>query len=204
MADDRLPYGWTAGGLATLAVRAASSARYQIIDYDEARDIAAVAMVERLYQPGPQPGAADLFAAADRALVRERDAIWRDRGRNTKDRDQAARGYQRFWVNPPGDPFDERVCERIACWQVFWALDQRARDVLLARMNCATPGEAATWLGCSVPAYKNRLMRARREARILWAAPEPPAPLWGRDRPSAEGATRTRTIMQQRSRKVST
>lgn len=189
-----LPGGYTIESLIRISKYAARTKTALIIDRDEAVDIAACAIIERLYSD-PTPTDTDLFQAARSALTaanqRERSYAGLDNNAEKKNRrelDQPPR-FVTYWRSHYMlvSPFEEEIVDRIAVRQVMVELSCRNQETLRVLAEYGTYEAARAALGISKTAWNSRIERARMSARVLWYAPEEPAPQWGYDRPGSRG-----------------
>lgn len=186
---DSLPHGWSLDDLAGFARHVARTARGLIIDPAEAADIAAVALVEALFAPGPAPSTSELFRAARRAVSAANDREYSycglDKNVSRSGRLGTPPEFARFWGGRAAlvAPFEEALVERIAARQVWAALPARHREVLWALAVYGTYAGAGSALGLSAKGFQNRIYKARLSARELWFWPDEPAGQWAPDRP---------------------
>jgi hypothetical protein len=184
---EELPHGWTLQDLARIARNAVSAQRGMILDWVEGRDVAASAMVEKLYA-APESTRDDLFFAARNAvnsankLEISHCGLWTAPHRSG--REGQSRNFATYWYGHDVliGQFEDRVVDRIAALQVWSGLSERERQTLRALMTEGTYEGAATLLGISHTAWKTRLSLARRHARELWHWPEEPSRQWALDR----------------------
>lgn len=185
-----LPGGWTLDDLTALARIAARIGYGRLLDPEEATDVAAVAIVERLYAD-PPPSRGDLINAGCSALSNEhqRRVSFLGLTHNVarQGREGVPQGYARYWDGRRAlvAPFEDDVVERLAVQQVMAALRPIDRETLTTLAEHGSYEGAWTALGITHKGWEKRIAKARRNARALWFHPdEPPAGLWGgRDRP---------------------
>jgi hypothetical protein len=191
----RLPEGW-AESVARIARMCASRTwAGGALTYAERADVAAGGILDHVAELGGWPeGVKELFRAGDNAIKREA----REQAKHIR--------HLSFWTEPRGsaDPIGEGVTDRVAVWQVTWALTDGQWAAVWAMAEAIRRGggrrEAAALLGANVNAFGLQLSLARKRARALWVAPgDTPARLWaadpkGSDRrsPGAELRRRTR------------
>lgn len=186
--NPNLPHGFSFDDLAVISRRVARTALGLIIDRDEARDIAAVGVIERLYS-GPPPSRSDLYRAAQRAVSAANDREYSycglDKNVSRSGRLGTPPEFARFWGGRAAlvAPFEEALVERIAARQVWAALPARHREVLWALAVYGTYAGAGSALGLSAKGFQNRIYKARLSARELWFWPDEPAGQWAPDRP---------------------
>lgn len=194
-----LPYGWSLDELSYLARLAAATQFGRILDYDEATDVAAVAIIARLYEE-PAPTLDDLKHAARHAVHRANRAEARAHGWDQSD--SQATGYRvrnAYGVYWHGQrllvaPFEDDLLDRLAARQLWAALPAKHQETLAALVEGGSYPAARELLGITEPAWYQRLRAARIRARYLWYAPEAPAPQWGRDRRESTPSGRNRGL----------
>lgn len=82
-----------------------------------------------------------------------------------------------FWVEPPGqfDAIGERITDRIAVWQMVWALTDDEWATVWALGEAMRRGEgkatAAALAGMSMTRFTDNLHSARVKCRANWCAP---------------------------------
>lgn len=194
---EELPHGWTLEDLVKIARHVARSHQARILDLEEARDIAAVGVVERLYAD-PPPTRMDLFRAARIAVgtANQRQISFRglDRNPTRSGRTGTPPGFAAYWHGRGAlvSPWEEGLVERIATRQVLAALKPLHREALTALAEHGSYEAAAAALGLSAKGWQTRIRKARIEARTLWHWPEEPAPQWATDHPGREPDARGR------------
>jgi hypothetical protein len=134
----------------------------------------------------------DPYRAAMAAISRAVDAEKQHHGLGTHGRDHAAR-YHRYWRTPRDDDFTEGVLERLALQQVWDQMPGPHKitltQLVLADGDITTAAESA---GVSYSTYADRLAVARRWARRLWHAPDPPSKHYARRGRRLPGTTAAR------------
>ncbi|MCW2900625.1 MAG: hypothetical protein JWO67_2890 [Streptosporangiaceae bacterium] len=194
---DGLPHGWLVDDLTVIARHVARTQRGLILDEDEARDVAAVALIERLYA-APAPSRLDLFRAARHALgaanAQEVSHRGLDRNAARSGREGTPRRFAAYWHGRGAlvSPFEEGLVEHVAVEQVWRALRPRDQETLATLAAHGDYAAAAAVLDVSINSWRRRLNVARARARELWYAPEPAAPQWGTDRPGCSRDPRGR------------
>lgn len=182
-----LPGGWDFTRLAEVARRAVSAQRGMIIDLAEARDIAAVAVVEKLYAE-PASTRDELFYAARHAVNAanklEISFCGLTMNPHVSGREGTPPRFAAYWLGHGVliGQFEDRLVDAIAAMQVWAALSERDRQTLRALMSEGTHEGARALLGISTSAWKTRLSVARRHARELWHSPDAPSRQWAMDR----------------------
>lgn len=197
MDDGELPHGYTLDDLTRIASWVARNTGL-ILEIGEARDAAAIGIIERLYEE-PVPTRDDLYQAARRAVNaangRELAYCGINANPSRNGRYGLAKEYARYWHGRGAlvAPFEEGVVDRLAVWQVWNALSPRHQETLWALAEYGDHATARDALGISVRAWQHRISKARIQARALWYAPETPAPQWGgTDRPGLKTDKRGR------------
>jgi hypothetical protein len=186
-----LPGGWTLDDLTQMARWVVQSNKGFVLERGEAIDIAAVALVERLYS---QPSATklDLYRAARAAVSgandREFSYLGLTRQMKRDGREGTTPSFARYWNGREAlrSPFEDAIVERLAVKQVWAGLSSSHRQTFNALISAGSLRAAAEILGVSEPTYRARLWRARIEARRLWHAPEEPSRHWARDHPGTD------------------
>lgn len=182
-----LPGGWDLDDVAAIAVHIARTQQILILDREEAADIAAVAIIARLYAE-PAPERIDLYRAARAALSSANSAEYSYAGLDANasrahhgDYTRTPPGYARYWHGTRGrtSPFEDDLLDRIALGQVWAALPANHRLALRTLAEHETYPAAAAALGVTGKAWERRIDKARTEARRLWNWPEPPGRYWG-------------------------
>lgn len=192
-----LPGGWSLDEIAAMARHVVNTQRGLILDREEALDVAAVAIVTRLYVD-PEPSKLDLYRAARRAVGAANDSectyAGLDRNAARSGREGTPPGWAIYWHGRTAlcAPWEEDLTDRLAARQVWWALPERHQETLAALVAEGTYAGARDLLGVTHKRWEKRLSAARKRARELWFWPEEPAPRWSRDRPGLEPDSRGR------------
>ena len=137
------------------------------LSIDDRRDAALTGMLEEIHENGfPDDRAArPLFRAAANAIDREEY----EHAKHLQ--------YWGYWLPPKtahADPM-ERVIERIAVWEICWAMTDAEWSAVWALGEAYRRGgsmaEAAALLGINEARFVGRLVLARKRGRRLWVAP---------------------------------
>ena len=195
---EELPRGWTLEELAKIARIVVRTSPGRVIDVDEARDVAACAIVERLYAE-PEPTLNDLYREArhalDAAYARQKSFRGLEMNVARTGREGVGREFARYWYSRGAlvNPWEDEVVDRIALRQVWDALSPRHQETLLALAEHGSHAAARAALGVTGKAWEHRLHKARVQARVFWYSPEAPARQWGGpDRPGMNTDARQR------------
>lgn len=137
-------------------------------------------IVECLCSADQPPTERDLHAAGTRALVEETKA-WR-RHHGIADTGDVGPRFAAFWYDPPRDPWEDRVVDRIALGQILAAIPAHQRDAFDALAKAGDYALAAQLLGIKYPALVARLRHARTEFLRSWYWPESAPRRRGTDR----------------------
>lgn len=184
-------YGYTLDGLNRLA-------RYVVVanlqwwpggDRHDQVDTAWSGIVEHLYAVDDEPTESELLAAGTRALVEDTKGYRklhgiRDGGTHAGEHGFIGDGprFAAYWYEPPAEPWDERIIDRMALAQILATakpLHLDAVGALAATDNYATAAEV---LGLKASALSVRLSEARKQFRRHWFAPDTAPPIKGTDR----------------------
>jgi len=137
-----------------------------LLTYDERLDAALDAVVEYVAEHGwPEADVKDVFRAACGGIDRA-----------TYERLKHVR-YRRHWLEPSGaaDALSEAVTDRVAVWQVAWALTPAQWETVWAVAEVMRRGgryrDAAQMIGKNPATVSVLLSQARARARQLWVAP---------------------------------
>jgi DNA-directed RNA polymerase specialized sigma24 family protein len=181
---DELRYGYTMAEVQRLAQSAAANNHTMAADHRDLVHAAWSAIIDLLYTTEQPPTRHDL-ATAGRAgiwrLVKDHRQTYGYRDRDPYNGIGSAPHFAAYWQAPAEPPHEERFVEQIAVWQVFNALTDRQREVLLAA--AAHDGDylaAAESLGMPRGSYTAWLSQARRAATAWWHTPETPRQVPGR------------------------
>lgn len=194
-----LPGGWSVDEVAHIARVAAVTQFGRIVDVDELADAALVAMCARLYED-PLPSLADLRDAARTATHRLNRQEAQARGFNQDDSQSTGSRTRPAWAaywrgqHLLVSPFEETLLDRLAARQIWAALPPTHRETLAALVEAGSYQAARQLLGCTEPAWHNRLRKARIRARQLWHSPDPDPGPWGRDRREATTSDHNRGL----------
>lgn len=191
-----LPEGWAESVSRIARMCASRTWAGGALTYTERADVAAGGILDHIAERGgwPEGSVKELFRAGDSAIKREA----REQAKHIR--------HLSYWTEPRGsaDPIGENVTDRVAVWQVTWALTDGQWAAIWALSEVMKRGggrhEAAALLGANVNAFGLQLSLARKRARALWVAPgDTPPRLWAADpkgdsrcSPGAELRRRTR------------
>lgn len=157
-----------AAHLATARIRHTVVSRYELFDmaFSEACMLVAETPDADLY---------DVVNHAVREVSRECDRITGSHGQPRGDTSTGAR-FAMFWHQRLRH-HDHYGIDHMALRQVWAALPEADRRVLMARAACPTNAEAARSIGISEGHMAKRYRQARRAAQALWFDWETPPPL---------------------------
>ncbi len=140
-------------------------------------DLAGGGIIEHIAEHGWPADEKILFRAADNGIRREQ----REQGKHQM------RGV--YWLEPRGtaDPIGETVTDRLAVWQIVWALTDGQWAAVWAWAEVmkrdGTHEDAAALLDLGLNAFRLQLSLARKRARALWVAPgDTPPRHWAHDK----------------------
>ena len=189
-------FGYTLNDLDRLArtVVVANAQWWPAGDRKDQADTAWSGIVERLYAVTDEPTERDLLEAGTRALVEDTKGYRKHHG--LRDGGQIADGprFATYWYEPPSEPWEDRVIERIAAGQILTQVKSHEVDALLALAAHGDYAEAAEGLGLKYTALTVRLSSARKTFRRHWFAPETAPPVKGTtDRRIGSRTTELRT-----------
>lgn len=191
-----LPEGWDESVERIARMCASRSWSGPSLTYEEKADAAGYGIVEHIAERGgwPEGSVKELFQAGDRGIKRE-----------AREREKHIR-HIAYWMEPRGiaDPIGEDVTDRVAAWQVAWALTPGQWAAVWAYAEVLKRGggrrEAAALIGANPNAYSLQLSLARKRARSLWVAPgDTPPGLWAQD-PKGPGRTSPGSELRRRTR----
>lgn len=151
-------------------------------DRHDQADTAWHGIVEHLYSVGGEPTERDLLAAGTRALANEVNGHGRHHGRTKDGTGATAPRFAAYWYEPPAQPWEDRVVERIAAEQILGRVKPHEIDALLALAAHGDYAAAADALGLKYATLTVRLSTARRTFRQHWFAPESAPRMKGTDR----------------------
>ena len=149
------------------------------IDRGEAEAVAIAAIAYNAAETGRDLTRREMKQYAFRAVAASVAKIKGTRGINVVTGRPAPR-FASYWTGTPRTtaPFEERVLEQIALWQVWASLDQRTRDILIACATAETPAGRARLAGYAPASWSTVLGRAREQARLLWFDHESDPGMW--------------------------
>lgn len=192
---DALKFGYTMADLQRLARKVVSSSAQQLRAGDRwiQADDAFSGMAEHLYAATAAPTERDLFYAGAEAIAADAKS-WR---RQLGLLDTGSTGipgerprFATYWHQPPAEPWDEQIVERIALTQILPTLTAAQRQAVNALATLGGYAEATEALGLPSTTFANRLNSGRSQFRQMWFAPDTPT-AWRRDsRPNRRSAER--------------
>lgn len=181
---DGIRHGYTLGDLDRLArtVVVANSQWWPAGDRKDQADTAWSGIVEYLYSATDTPTERDLLAAGTQALVEDTKGYRKHHG--LRDGGLIADGprFAAYWYQPPAEPWEDRVIERIAAEQIIAKVKPHELDAVLALAAHGDYQAAADALGLKYTALTVRLSGARKTFRQHWYAPEVAPRMKGTDR----------------------
>lgn len=154
------------------------------LDYQERYDLAWSGIVERLYSSAEPPTPAELIGAGQDGIGGHVRAEARAHGRDHHHAYEEFRRYGAYWewtARHAPSP-ETRVVERAALWQIWPALTEGQRRVLLAIAAHGTKQAAADALGITHKTLTHHLYAACARFFELWHEGEEPSRIWGADR----------------------
>jgi hypothetical protein len=176
-AGEPLVHSHTVSQVSRLAVEAVRRLRWvRAFDFDESLLAAHHAMIVHLYTTPDPPDTDTLVHIGMRGASRRRLSEMTQHGLPTSAKGDGSR-FLTYWDAVTADTHSAvaQVTDHIALHQIWNALDQDDRDVLLARATCATPAEAARRLGVTANQYHHRMRQARLRFRALWHEGQAPS-----------------------------
>jgi DNA-directed RNA polymerase specialized sigma24 family protein len=194
-ADEPLVHGYTVTQVSRLAIDAVRRLRWvRAFDFDESLLAAHHAMIAHLYTTPDPPDTDSLVHIGMRGASRRRIAEMTQHGLPTSAKGDGSH-FRTYWdaVTAHTRSVDEQVTEHAALHQIWHALGQDDREVLLARAASASPAEAARRLGVTANQYHHRMRQARLRFCALWHEGQTPSRTWRRDLSASDNPTRTIT-----------
>jgi hypothetical protein len=148
-------------------------------------DTAWSGIVEHLYATDGEPTENDLLDAGTRALVEDTKGYRKHHG--LRDGGYIGDGprFAAYWYEPPAQPWEERVIERLAAQQILPRVNATHLEAVLALAATGDYADAADALGLKYSALTVRLSEARKTFRRHWFAPDSAPPVKGTDRRTA-------------------
>lgn len=179
----RLPDRWEEDAARVARISASRFRGGQMFTYHERVDLALGGVIEALAELGRWPAdEKPLFRAADNAIRREE----REHTRHIV--------HWTFWYEPRSgaDTMAEQVTDKIAIWEVAWALSPGQWAAVWAWSETlkrnGTHRDAAALIGSTLGTYYAQLTLARKRARAWWVAPgDTPRGHWSQDKTSVRG-----------------
>jgi DNA-directed RNA polymerase specialized sigma24 family protein len=175
---DELRFGYTLAEVQRFAQSAAANNHTMAADHRDLVHAAWSAIVDLLYTAQEPPSRHDLATEGRKGiwqLVRDHRQTYGYRDRDPYNGIGSAPHFAAYWQMPAEPSHEERFIEQVAVRQVFNALTDRQREVILAAV--AHDGDylaAAESLGMSRGSFTACLSQARRAAAAWWHAPETP------------------------------
>lgn len=151
-------------------------------DRRDQADTAWSGIVEHLYSAEGKPTENDLLAAGTRALVDDTKGYRRHHGLRDGGYAGDAPRFAAYWYEPPAQPWEERIVERLAVEQILPTVRPRHVEALLSLAAHGDYAAAATGLGLRYSTLTMRLAQARKAFRAHWYAPDTAPATKGTDR----------------------
>jgi hypothetical protein len=188
-------FGYTLNDLDRLArtVVVANSQWWPAGDRKDQADTAWSGIVEYLYTTEDEPAERDLLDAGTRALVEDTKGYRKHHGLRNGGLIADGPRFATYWYEPPAEPWEERVIERIAVNQILAQVKPHEVDALLALAAHGDYAAAAEGLGLNYTTLTVRLSNARKTFRRHWFTPDTAPPIKGTDRRVGSRATPLRT-----------
>lgn len=181
-----LRHGYTLDDLNRIArtVVVANAQWWRGADRHDQVGIAFSAVAEHLYLADGAPTERELHAAGTRALVEDVKAYRHHHG--LRDGGHGLTGeaprFAAFWYEPPADPWEDRLLDRIAVAQIMPTLDEPLMQAIAALAALDDYALAADALDLKYPTLTARINRGRKAFRQHWYAPETAPATRGTDR----------------------
>jgi hypothetical protein len=174
-------WGYTLDHLQRLAGIAAKRAFGSDMGHPERVETAIGAIGETLATATSRPTAQELVQTGGKAI---REQIGAERHHHGVHHGMSMRGYHAYWTPPASDPFDERICDRLACRQIFVRLTPPQRQAILALgLVDGDTHAAAAMLGWTHAKLRAHVKQARRAFWRHWYQGQtPPKGVWVADR----------------------
>ncbi len=139
------------------------------LDHDEAEAIALAAIAYHAAEWNRPLTRKEMRQVSFRAIALQVNKIKGYRGINATTGESAPR-FRAYWLGSPrlASPFEERILERLALWQVWFALDERTRQIFVAYISAETPAGRARLAGLADGSWPQVLSHARSRARRVW------------------------------------
>lgn len=171
-----LRHGYTLDDLNRIArtVVVANAQWWRGADRHQQANLAFSAIAEHLYMADHQPDERELHAAGTRALVEDAKAYRHHHG--LRDGGNGLTGeaprFAAFWYEPPSDPWEDRLLDRIAVEQIMPMLDEPLMQAVAALAALEDYALAADALELKYPTLTARINRGRKQFCRYWYAPE--------------------------------
>jgi len=184
MAAVELRYGYTLDTLDRLAktVVVANAQWWPGGDRHQQIDTAWSGIAEALYAAEHEPSENELLQAGTRALVEDTKAYRKHHG--LRDGGLVGDGprFAAFWYDPPNEPWEDRLIDRIAIGQIMPTLKPHLAETVGALATLGDYAAAADAVGVKYGALTMRMREARQAFQRQWYAPDAPPPTRGTDR----------------------
>jgi DNA-directed RNA polymerase specialized sigma24 family protein len=179
--EHTIAWGYNLADIDLLARRSVARAYTKWGDRTDRYQAAWSAIAEHLCTADKAPDPKDLTATGWRAVNDTARADARHRGADIETGSLAA-GYVRYWTSSGICPFEERLVDQAALWQILPALTPRQRQALTALAATEDYDLAASALGVSTNTLSSYLTDARRRFYALWHEGETPSSMWRLDK----------------------
>jgi len=185
--DTALRFGYTLDDLNRLArtVVVVNAQWWPAGDRRDQADTAWSGIVEHLYACDAEPSERNLLDAGTRALVEETKGYRKHHGLRDGSRVGDGPRFAAYWYEPPAQPWEERVVERLAAQQILARVNATHLEAVLALAATGDYAQAAGALGLKYSALTVRLSAARKTFQRHWFAPDTAPPIKGTDRRTA-------------------
>lgn len=181
-----LRHGYTLDDLNRIArtVVVANAQWWRGADRHQQADLAFSAIAEHLYLTNEAPSERELHAAGTRALVEDAKSYRHHHGLRDGGHGLAGEAprFAAFWYEPPADPWEDRILDRVAVAQIMPTLDEPLMQAIAALAALDDYALAAKVLDLKYPTLTARINRGRRTFRQHWYAPETAPATRGTDR----------------------
>lgn len=150
-------------------------------------------IVEHLYAVTDEPTRADLLAAGTRALVDDTKGYRKHHGLRDGGLISDGPRFAAYWYQPPAEPWDDQVVERLAAEQILTRIKPHELDAVMALAATGDYQAAADALDIKYTTLTMRLSAARSAFRRHWFEPDTAPPVQGTDRRIGNRAQALRT-----------
>jgi hypothetical protein len=139
------------------------------LDRDEAEAISLAAVAYWAAEWNRELTRKEMRQVSFRAVSAEANKVKSMRGISVSTGEPTPR-FAAYWVGNPrlASPFEERIIERVALWQVWWSLDELTQEILIAYTGAETSSARARLAGYAPASWATVLGRARERARRKW------------------------------------